>query len=132
MIPHEIIHKRNNLHDRRNAMREALTHCEFSLTDGAQSFKEALFSVRFQELTEKTTRPPGTIHDRFSHQVTAGEFGMVYEELRLTVGEVKPQKIADPRRIGSTHTSGLKTTKSPYGHTRHNRKDVASLLGVTG
>ncbi len=118
MVPHEIIHKRNNFHDRRNAMREALMHCEFSLTDGAQSFKEALYSVRFAEMTEKTTRPPGTLHDRFSHQATAGEFGMVYEELRLTDSEVKTKKIADPKRIGNRSTSGLKQIHSPYGHTR--------------
>jgi hypothetical protein len=116
MIPREIIHKRNNNHDRRNATREALTHCEFSLTEGAQSLKEALFSVRFQEMTEKTTRPPGTLHDRFSHQVTALEYGMVYEELRLTDAEVTPQKMKELPRL-KTHQGqrgGFKNKANRY------------------
>ena len=131
MIPREIIHKRNNLHDRRNAMREALTHCEFSTTDGAQSFKEALYSVRFQEMTEKTTRPPGTLHDRFSHQVTAGEFGMVYEELRLTDSEVAPVKQHQIGRIqtlpGAKGSRGSKNNRfTPYPEARQ----AATLVGI--
>jgi hypothetical protein len=119
-LPWDILHRRNNFQDRRIGMRKALMISEFSRTDGAQSLKHAFSMTRFQERTEKTTRPPGHIHDRFGHRVTAGEFGMTWEMLELTEQDVKAQQIAKPRTISHARRS----VRSPY------QSQTRSLVGV--
>ncbi len=119
-LPWEIIYRRNKLNDRRTGLREALMFSEFSLTEGAQELKDAFASTRFQEATGKNTRPPGHIHDEFSHRVTAGEFGAIWETLSLTEAEVKPQTIAKPKRLTHGHKA----------RSRYQQQKQSSLLGV--
>ena len=113
------IYKRNNFHERRLGMRKVLMYSEFSLTDGAQSFKQSLARTRFQEMTEKAVRAPGHIHDRYSHKVQAGEFGARWETLELTAEELKP---ARPEGIQTIRNR--RTVLSPY------QRQHKSLLGV--
>ncbi len=93
------LYKRNTFNERRSGMRKALMSAEFSLTDGAQLLKIALDRTRFQEMTEKATRAPGHIHDRYSHRVQAAEFGMIWETLDLTPDELKPLQVEKPKRL---------------------------------
>jgi hypothetical protein len=93
------LYRRNNYEDRRVGLREALMFSEFSMSEGAQSLKFAMGMTRFQEPTEKTTRPPGHIHDRYYHKVSAAEFAMVLETLKLSRKELAPPKIEKPKSL---------------------------------
>lgn len=115
------IYRRNNFHERRIGARKALMMTEFSLTEGAQLVKEALAKTRFQEMTEKATRAPGHIHDRYSHRTQAFEFGMTWETMELTADELKPEPIAKPASLGRIRRH--RGRGSPYQQQR-------SLLGV--
>lgn len=112
------LYKRNNFNDRRLGMRKALMMAEFCLTDGAQLLRTALERTRFQEVTEKATRAPGHIHDRYSHRVQAGEFGMIWETLDLTPGELaleKPVHLHAPKRPRGARSRYQKQHKSLVG-----------------
>jgi hypothetical protein len=113
------LYKRNNFHERRLGARKALMFTEFTRNDGAQLVKESLAKTRFQERTEKATRAPGHIHDRFSHRVTAFEFGMIWETLDLTAEELQPAKIEKP-----------KTTARLHGARSRYQRETKSLIGV--
>jgi hypothetical protein len=127
-IMYKELHRRNRHNDRRTAMREALTYSEFSRTDGAQELKEAIASVRLQEETEKTVSPPGWIHDRFTHPTSAAEFGMVYETMQLTPGEVQPKRMETIKRpLPRTHKTGRKGHQSPFSR---DARQGRSLVGV--
>jgi len=93
------IYKRNNFNERRMGARKALMFTEFSDRDGALLVMDALSKTRFQERTEKATRAPGHIHDRYSHRTQAFEFGMLWETMDLTAEELAPQKIEKPKSI---------------------------------
>jgi hypothetical protein len=119
-MPYEILNKRNNFHDRRVGMRQALMMSEFSKTDGALAFREALEQTLFQELTERATRPPGHIHDRHSHYVQAGEYGMVWETLNRTPGDLdvlKPRTIAPLKSTGRSAPPRSKYQRDRRTHT---------------
>lgn len=112
------LYKRNNFNDRRLGMRKALMMAEFSLTDGAQLLRTSLDRTRLQEMTEKATRPPGHVHDRYSHRVQAAEFGMIWETLDLTPDELalaKPQQLKKPGRIRGARSAYQKQHKSLVG-----------------
>jgi len=58
-------------------------------------------------MTEQSTRAPGHLHDIYSNYVQAGEFGMIWETLKLTPDELQPQK---PKKIGRAR--GFRTSGS--------------------
>lgn len=119
------LYKRANFQDRRVGAREALQMTEFSNREGALLVREALASTRFQELTERTVRPPGHIHDAFSHRTTSYEWGMIWETLKLTPDEIKPQdlsKIGGPKR--------LRRGGKPRGRSAYQRTRPETLVGV--
>ena len=98
------LYKRNNFNERRQAGRKVLMHSEFSTTEGAQLLKIALGRTRFQEVTEKATRAPGHVHDRYSHRVSAFEFGSIWETLELTPDELAPAKPLKARGVRPSRT----------------------------
>ena len=77
-FPWEPLYQRQSFQDRRVGAREALQMTEWSDTEGALLVREALENTRFQELTERTTRPPGHIHDQYSHRATAYELSLIH------------------------------------------------------
>jgi hypothetical protein len=84
--------------------------------------------VRLQEETEKTVSPPGWIHDRFTHPTSAAEFGMVYETMQLTPGEVQPKRMETIKRPAPrTHKTGRKGHQSPFSR---DGRQGRSLVGV--
>jgi hypothetical protein len=106
-FPNEILVKRNNFQDRRVGMREAISYSEWSTRGtGVGELYEALSNTMFQEITERSTRAPGHIHDLGSHLVTAAEFGMVWETLKLTPQELVPQRLAKIEQPKSTKRAG--------------------------
>jgi hypothetical protein len=110
-IFHKELFKRNRHQDRRTAMHEALIYSEFSTTEGAQELKHAISRVRLQEMTEKSTSPPGWIHDHYTHPTSAAEFGMTYETMKLTLSEIAPKSLETikpiaHRRKGSNAPGG--------------------------
>ena len=114
------IYKRNNFNERRMGARKALMFTDFAPTDGALVLKESLALTRFQEVTGKTTRPPGHLHDRTYHRVTTYEFGMLWETMELTAAElapVKPEKPAVRQRAG-------------HGARSRHQRQTKSLMGV--
>jgi hypothetical protein len=113
-IPWEAITKRNNFQDRRIGMREALTISEFAKTEGCLEFREALENTMFQKITETSTRPPGHVHDIYSHLVSAGEFGMTWEMINLTPQDVTPQRLAKMEQPKSLARSGGRAVRSPH------------------
>lgn len=120
------LYKRNNFQDRRVGAREALQMTEWSDREGALLVREALRNTRLQEMTERTTRPPGHIHDQFSHRVQAYEYGMIWETLKLTPDELKPQnlgKTEQPKR--------LRRGAKPRGRSAYQRTRVDTLVGVS-
>lgn len=121
-IYYKELHTRNRHNQRRTSMRAALVYSEFSLTDGAQDLKEAIAKVRLQEGTEKTTSPPGWIHDRYTHLTSAAEFGMVYEDLKLTVQEVMPARI---KQIGRMVRSGARNPRKVTPYTERKMRGAA-------
>jgi hypothetical protein len=123
-MPYEILNKRNNFSDRRVGMRQALMMAEFSKTEGALAFREALEHTLFQEMTERATRPPGHIHDRHSHYVQAGEYGMVWETLNLTPGDLA---VLQPKTIGPLKQTGR---SAPPRSTYQRARRAHTLVGV--
>ena len=128
-LPWEVLNKRNNFADRRVGMRTALMMSEFyRWSAGVQEFREALASTMFQKTSETSTRAPGHLHDDFSHYVQAGEYGMVWETLELTPGDLdllipKEEKPTQPGR--PSRTQG----RSRYQRTqRANRRDARETL----
>lgn len=120
------LYKRNNFQDRRVGAREALQMTEWSTREGALLVREAMRNTRLQEMSERTTRPPGHIHDQFSHRVTAYEFGMIWETLKLTPDELKPQnlsRIEQPKR--------LRRGAKPRGRSAYQRTRTETLVGVS-
>ncbi len=118
LVHHRELYKRNRHHDRRTALHEALVYSEFSTTEGAQELKQAIGSVRLQEMTEKSTTAPGWIHDGFTHRCSTAEFGMGYETMKLTAGEIaqpKLQQLAGIKRRGVTPTA---QRRDPYAASR--------------
>jgi hypothetical protein len=115
-LPWKILNKRNNFQDRRAGMREALMMSEFSKgSTGVEELYEALANTMFQEITERNTRPPGHIHDLGSDYTTSAEYGMIWETLKLTQDELRPErlgKIEQPKNM----------RRSRYGATRHVRQ----------
>lgn len=93
------LYKRNDYNSRRIGLREALMFSEFSRSEGAQALRFAMGMTRFQEDTEKSTRAPGHIHDRYYHPVSAAEFAMIRETLKLTHKELEPEKLEKPKSI---------------------------------
>jgi len=91
-LPWEILNKRNNYHDRRVGMREALMMSEFSRArPGVADLYESLQNTMFQRVTETSTRAPGHIHTNEYHAVSAAEYGMIWETLHLTPDELLPE-----------------------------------------
>jgi hypothetical protein len=113
------IYKRNNFNERRSGARKALMYTDFEDNDGAFLLYVALGRTRFQEVTGRTTRPPGHIHDAYSHRVQAFEFGMLWETLELTPEELKPQQIEKPKGLH----------RGRKAHSRYQRQGK-SLMGV--
>ena len=120
------LYKRQNFQDRRVGAREALQMTEWANTEGALLVREAMSNTRLQEMTERATRPPGHIHDQFSHRVTAYEWGMIWETLKLTPDELAPQRLSrieQPKRLRrGGHTRG---------RSRYQRAAPDSLVGVS-
>lgn len=130
-LPWEILNRRNNFHDRRVGMREALTYSEFYRgSEGVHEFHEALANTLFQEISERSTRPPGHIHDLGSNYVQAGEFGMVWETLKLTPQELMPEPLRKSEQV--KHTRRTRPVRSAYQRTRRaaERDRRASVVGV--
>lgn len=98
LLPPEVIYKRNNHPDRRNALRHALLYSEFSKTDGGLELKESISLVRFGKETERTVHPPEPRHDRYTHPTSAAEFGMIFEDLRLTPEEFEAEQTRQKAR----------------------------------
>lgn len=119
------LYKRNNFQDRRVGAREALQMTEWSTREGALLVREAMASTRLQELTERTTRPPGHIHDQFSHRVTAYEFGMIWETLKLTPDELQPQRLGKIEQPKKLRRGGITRGRSAYQRARPD-----TLVGV--
>ncbi len=112
------LYKRSNFQDRRIGAREALQMTEWSNREGALLVREALANTRFQEMTERNTRPPGHIHDSYSHRATSYEWGMIWETLKLTPDELKPMslsKIEQPKRL---RRGGSRGSRTNYQRTR--------------
>jgi hypothetical protein len=86
--------------------------------------REALENTRFQEMTERTTRPPGHIHDQYSHRATAYEWGMIWETLKLTPDELKPQRLGKIEQPKGLRRAGGRT-RSKYQRTK-----TETLVGV--
>lgn len=120
------LYKRSNFQDRRVGAREALQMTEWSRREGALLVREALESTRFQEMTERTIRPPGHIHDQYSHRATTYEWGMIWETLKLTPDELKPQETATIGRPKGLRRGGINR-----GRSRYQRTPADSLVGVS-
>jgi hypothetical protein len=118
------LYKRQSFQDRRIGAREALQMTEWSSTEGALLVREALENTRFQELTERTTRPPGHIHDQYSHRATSYEWGMIWETLKLTPDELKPQRLGKIEQPKGLRRAGGRT-RSKYQRTK-----TETLVGV--
>lgn len=135
LLPPEIIYKRNNLPDRRNALREALMYSEFSDTAACQELRDDIASVRFGEVTERTVHPPGQRHDRHTHSTSACEFGMIFETLKLTPSEMKSQVDAAnkrARRQGATRQGRTPESKRRQAYRgRDNFMPSDEFMGVT-
>jgi hypothetical protein len=128
-LPWEILTKRNNFHDRRVGMREALTYAEFSKgSTGVAELYEALDNTMFQEITERSTRGPGHIHDLGSDLTTAAEFGMVFETLKLTPQELQAPRLAKIEQPKSVKRVPRKATSAYQQRKRDNQRD--SLVGL--
>lgn len=128
-LPWEILYKRNNFHDRRSGMREALMMAEFARNDGAGEFVEALENTRMQTASERNTRPPGQIHDIYSHYDQAGSYGMIWETLALTPDDLKAETLPEVGRMKSIHAKRRARTQSPYQRAKRTG-DLQSLVGV--
>jgi hypothetical protein len=127
-LPWEILTRRNNFTDRRIGLREALTYAEFTRgVSGVAELYEALNNTMFQEVTERSTRGPGHLHDLGSDLTSAAEFGMIWETLHLTEEELQVEplrKIEQPRVARKSRPAS-----SPHQRrTRANRLD--SLAGI--
>ena len=120
------LYKRSNFQDRRVGAREALQMTEWSTREGALLVREALENTRFQEMTERTVRPPGHIHDQYSHRATAYEWGMIWETLKLTPDELKPQSLSKTEQPKRLRRGGRPPGRSAYQRTR-----VETLVGVS-
>jgi hypothetical protein len=129
-MPYEILAKRNNFQDRRVGMREALMYSEFySGSPGVAAFREALESTMFQKMTEQSTRPPGHLHDLYSNYTQAGEFGMVWETLKLTPEELQPQKLPKIGRARSFRSAGKLSARSQRAVQRDAQRHTLVGLG---
>jgi hypothetical protein len=117
--------KRNNFQDRRVGARKALMMMEFCRTPGALAVREAVENTMFQETTERSIRPPGHIHDRYSDYVQAFEYGMTWETLELTPDEVRPLKPATPEKP-QTARRGTSGGRSAYQRARK----ATTLVGI--
>lgn len=126
-LPWEVLVKRNNYQDQRVGMREALMMSEFFRgSPGVVEFYEAIKNTMFQKTTESSTRPPGHLHTDEYHQVSAGQFGMTWETLRLT-----PQELALPASTPAKPKTTRRTrpVRSPAQRAaRATRRD--SLVGL--
>jgi len=137
-LPWDYLNKRNNMTDRRVGAREALMMAEWSkqgLTgdpNGVGEVIEALSGVRQQEMTERSTRAPGTLHTRHSHFAQAWEFGMTVETLQLTPQELQQ---ARPLRMGKGKSArpvrSMGQIKSGYFGTAARTKELNSLVGIS-
>ena len=120
------LYKRQNFQDRRVGAREALQMTEWSNREGALLVREAMMNTRLQEMTERTTRAPGHIHDQFSHRVTSYEWGMIWETLKLTPDELQPQRLSKTEQPKRLRRGGLHRGRSNYQRTR-----VETLVGMS-
>lgn len=123
------LYRRNNYEDRRVGMRQALMNTEFYWpNEGVQELYDAIANTMFQKTTETSTRAPGHLHTDQYHQVSACEYGMIWETLHLTPQDLeKPTTgLAKPKTTRRTPARPARSATQRYQ--RANAPDLARIF----